>query len=37
MKVYQARFALEMAWRRLEILLGKEFLSNMQDSSNNNG
>lgn len=37
MRVYQARFALEMAWRRLEALLGKEYLDSMAGSSNNNG
>lgn len=30
MKAYQARFALEMAWRKLEKLVGKEFLDKMR-------
>jgi outer membrane protein TolC len=30
MKGYQARFALEMAWRKLEKLVGKEFLDTMK-------
>jgi outer membrane protein TolC len=40
MKGYQARFALEMAWRKLEKLLGKEFLETItvkQDAEVNNG
>ena len=40
MQAYQARFALEMAWRKLEKLTGKEFLETMkirQDAEVNNG
>ncbi len=40
MKGYQARFALEMAWRKLEKLVGKEFLETMkvrQGAEVNNG
>ena len=37
MKAYQARFALEMAWIKLEKLLGKAYLDNMQNTGNNNG
>lgn len=34
---YQARFAIEMAWRKLEKLVGKEFLERMQTSGVSNG
>lgn len=40
MQGYQARFALEMAWRKLEKLVGKEFLETikvMQGTEVNNG
>ena len=40
MQAYQARFALEMAWRKLEKLVGKEFLETIkirQDAEVNNG
>jgi outer membrane protein TolC len=40
MRGYQARFALEMAWRKLEKLVGKEFLETMkvkQDAEVDNG
>jgi len=30
MKAYRARFALEMAWRKLEMLLGREYLDKMK-------
>lgn len=34
---YQARFAIEMAWRKLEKLVGKEFLERMQTNGVTNG
>lgn len=37
MKAYQARFALEMAWRQLEKLVGKVFLDQMHTIGANNG
>lgn len=37
MRAYRARFALEMAWRKLEKLVGKSYLDNMQSTENNNG
>ena len=37
MKAYQARFALEMAWLKLQKLLGEEFMNNLQTNATNNG
>ena len=37
MKAYQARFELEMAWRKLQKLLGQEFLNNLQTTVTTNG
>ena len=37
MKAYQARFALEMAWLKLQQLLGQEFLHKLQANATNNG
>jgi outer membrane protein TolC len=37
MKIYQARFALEMAWIKLEKLLGRVYLDTLQKTENNNG
>lgn len=34
---YRARYALEMAWKRLEKLLGKAYLENMQSTGDQNG
>lgn len=34
---FQARFALELAWRKLEKLLGKPYLENMRSTGDNNG
>jgi outer membrane protein TolC len=37
MKAYQARFALEMAWRKLEKLIGTEYFETLQQDENQNG
>ena len=37
MLAYQARFALEMAWRKLEKLVGSEYIEEMQGEIINNG
>lgn len=37
MLAYQARFALEMAWRKLEKLLGSEYIDKMRELKVNNG
>lgn len=37
MRGYQARFALEMAWRKLEKLVGKNYLDQLQSSRATNG
>ncbi len=37
MKAYQARFALEIAWRKLENLVGKEFLQQLKAGAVKNG
>lgn len=34
---YEARYALEMAWRKLEKLIGKTYLDNMLSTGDNNG
>lgn len=36
-QVYQARFDLELAWRKLEKLVGKDFLNTLQSQGVNNG
>ena len=37
MKAYQARYALEMAWRKLQKLVGEEYLDKIKLSTINNG
>jgi len=37
MKAYKARFALEMAWRKLQVLLGDEFINKMTVNTLDNG
>lgn len=37
MLVYRSLFELEMAWRKLEKLVGNTFLQNLQNSGDNNG
>ena len=36
-KAYQAQFALELAWRRLEKLVGSEFLDSIKIDGRDNG